>query len=117
MRLRESCSHVTKSITDQHVGPCKTEASQKPVPLDPELAEALLMWRRQSPSREDKDWVFASPAKQGTLPYWSFSGPCLIAANSRCGIASVGEGALLSLSFAAAAWLKKAQPLFLERLL
>ena len=28
---------------------CKTEASQKPVPLDPELAKALLMWRRRSP--------------------------------------------------------------------
>ena len=37
--------HVTKSIADQHVGPCETEASQKPVPLDPELGEALLMWR------------------------------------------------------------------------
>jgi integrase len=41
--------HVTRSIADQHVGPRKTEASQKPVPLDPELAEALLMWRRKSP--------------------------------------------------------------------
>ena len=40
--------HVTRSIADQHVGPCKTEASQKPVPLDPGLAEALLMWRRKS---------------------------------------------------------------------
>lgn len=65
--------HVTRSIADQHVGPCKTEASQKPVPLDPELAEALLMWRRQSPYPEDADWVFASPATKGELPYWSFS--------------------------------------------
>ena len=65
--------HVTRSIADQHVGPCKTEASQKPVPLDPELAEALLVWRRQSLYREDKDWIFASPAKKGKLPYWSFS--------------------------------------------
>ena len=65
--------HVTKSIADQHVGPCKTEASQKPVPLDPELAEALLMWRRRSPYPMEGDWVFASPAKAGKLPYWSFS--------------------------------------------
>ena len=65
--------HVIRSIADQHVGPCKTEASQKPVPLDPELAEALLMWRRQSPYPMDEDWVFASPATQGKLPYWSFS--------------------------------------------
>jgi integrase len=65
--------HVTRSIADQHVGPCKTEASQKPVPLDPELAEALLMWRRRSPYPMDEDWVFASPASSGRLPYWSFS--------------------------------------------
>lgn len=65
--------NVTKSIADQHVGPCKTEASQKPVPLDPELAEALLMWRRKSPYPMDDNWVFASPAKGGKLPYWSFS--------------------------------------------
>ena len=64
---------VTRSIADQHVGPCKTEASQKPVPLDPELAEALLMWRRKSPYPLDEDWVFASPASSGKLPYWSFS--------------------------------------------
>jgi len=65
--------HVTRSISLQHVGPCKTEASQKPVPLDPELAEVLLMWRRQSPYPTDDDWIFASPASQGKLPYWSFS--------------------------------------------
>jgi len=65
--------HVTRSISLQHVGPSKTEASQKPVPLDPELAEVLLMWRRQSPYPSDEDWVFASPATHGKLPYWSFS--------------------------------------------
>jgi integrase len=65
--------HVTRSIADQRVGPCKTEASQKPVPLDPELAEALLMWRRKSLYPCDDDWVFASPASSGRLPYWSFS--------------------------------------------
>jgi len=65
--------HVTRSIALQHVGPCKTEASQKPVPLDPELAEALLMWRRQSPYPTDDDWIFASPASGGRNPYWSSS--------------------------------------------
>jgi len=65
--------HVTRSISLQHVGDCKTEASQKPVPLDPELAEVLLMWRRRSPYQMDDDWVFASPAKRGKQPYWSSS--------------------------------------------
>ena len=65
--------HVTRSISLQRVGPCKTEASQKPVPLDPELAEVLLLWRRRSPYPMDDDWVFASPASKGELPYWSYS--------------------------------------------
>ena len=46
---------------------------EHPVPLDPELAEVLLMWRRRSPYPMDEDWVFASPASGGELPYWSFS--------------------------------------------
>ncbi|PYY19390.1 MAG: hypothetical protein DMG62_24650 [Acidobacteria bacterium] len=37
---------VTRSIVFQVVGPCKTEASQKPIPLDPYLARALPIWRR-----------------------------------------------------------------------
>jgi integrase len=65
--------HVTRSIALQRVGPCKTEASQKPVPLDPELAEVLLMWHRRSPYRGEDDWVFASPASGGKKPYWSSS--------------------------------------------
>jgi integrase len=65
--------HVTRSISLQRVGPCKTEASQKPVPVDPELAGVLLMWRRQSAYPMDSDWIFASPASKGKLPYWSFS--------------------------------------------
>jgi len=36
---------VTRSISLQHVGECKTEASRKPVPLDSRLAEALWRWR------------------------------------------------------------------------
>jgi integrase len=38
--------HVTRSISLQHVGECKTEASRKPVPLDTRLAESL--WRLRS---------------------------------------------------------------------
>jgi integrase len=57
--------HVLRSIALHRVGPCKTEASQNPVPLDPEFAEVLLMWRRQSPYPADSDWVLANPAKKG----------------------------------------------------
>lgn len=61
---------VTRSMVMQVVGPCKTEASQKPVPLDPYLAEALQQWRRHTKYKASDDWVFASPACDGRQPYW-----------------------------------------------
>ena len=61
---------VTRSIVFQVVGPCKTEASQKPVPLDSRLAEALKMWREHTRYSKVEDWVFASPAARGRRPYW-----------------------------------------------
>jgi integrase len=48
----------------------KTEASQKPVPMDGALATALRDWSTQSPSGHPEDWVFASPKMNGTQPYW-----------------------------------------------
>src|SRR5664279_720130 len=61
---------VTRSIVMQVVGPCKTEASQKPVPLDPNLAEALLAWRCHTRYNDPDDWIFASPETNGQRPYW-----------------------------------------------
>ena len=48
----------------------KTEASQKPVPMDGALLEALQDWSRQAPYRQMGDWVFASPDMGGKQPYW-----------------------------------------------
>ena len=62
---------VTRSIVNQVVGICKTEASQKPVPLHSALAHALLVWRRQTSYRKLEDWVFASPHSQGRHPLWA----------------------------------------------
>ena len=61
---------VLRSIVKQTVGPCKTEASQKPVPLDPHLVRTLRAWRRCARFRQSADWVFASLATQGRLPFW-----------------------------------------------
>jgi Phage integrase family len=71
----------------QVVGPCKTEASQKPVPLDPRLAEALHAWRRYTSYRAADDWVFASPAARGQKPYW---GQCLMRTIIRPAAAKIG---------------------------
>jgi len=62
---------VTRSIVNQVVGTCKTEASQKPVPLHSALADALLVWRRQTLYPKREDWVFASPHSQGRHPLWA----------------------------------------------
>ena len=52
--------NVTRSVVYGIVGPCKTESSQKPVPLHPLLAENLAQWRERSVNRKSEDWVFPS---------------------------------------------------------
>ena len=62
--------NVTRSIVYGVVGPCKTESSQKPVPVHPLVADALLTWRKQSSYTGPKDWVFASRRHRGRHPFW-----------------------------------------------
>jgi integrase len=62
--------NVTRSIVYGVVGPCKTESSQKPVPLHPLVADALLTWRKQSSYSGPNDWVFASRRHRGRHPFW-----------------------------------------------
>jgi integrase len=40
--------NVSRSIVYGFVGPCKTESSQKPVPIHPLVSEALVKWKEQS---------------------------------------------------------------------
>jgi integrase len=51
----------------------KTKALRKPVPILPELVEALLKWRSETPYPADTDWIFASPYTKGKRPYWAES--------------------------------------------
>jgi integrase len=66
---------IVRSIVFQVVSSCKTEASQKPIPLDPQLADALLLWCQQTRYKGPEDWVFAIPATYGNSPYW---GQCIM---------------------------------------
>lgn len=66
---------VQRSVVDQVVGRCKTEASQKPVPIDEYTMGDLLAWYRDTPFREPEDWVFATNScragkKRGRQPLW-----------------------------------------------
>jgi hypothetical protein len=51
-------------------GLCKTESSQKPVPMHPQLGAALIVWRQQYRFKTGNDWVFASRLHNGRKPYW-----------------------------------------------
>jgi len=64
---------LSRGIVCQHVGPLKTAASQKPVPMDPGLSRVLLDWRERCPYNQETDYVFASPEKDGTQPVWPSS--------------------------------------------
>jgi integrase len=61
---------VTRSIVYGVVGLCKTESSQKPVPMHRLAAKALLEWRECSSYKKPDDWVFASRCRGGRKPCW-----------------------------------------------
>jgi integrase len=62
--------NVRRSIYMNVVGNFKTEASRKPVPMDPILANALRTWKAASRYPKPSDWVFASARRGGRNPYW-----------------------------------------------
>jgi integrase len=62
--------NLNRGVVQQIVGELKTEASRKPIPLDPQLAGVMLEWRYLSPFNQQSDWVFASPEMKGQQPYW-----------------------------------------------
>jgi len=69
--------NVCRSIYLNVVGKCKTEASRKPVPMDPMLASELWSWKQDSPYRQSDDWLFASPRTRGRCSHVSFARqPC-----------------------------------------
>jgi integrase len=61
---------LNRGVVRQVIGDLKTEASRKPLPLDPDLAQSLVGWRRMSAFNTGHDWVFASPEMRGKQPYW-----------------------------------------------
>lgn len=59
-----------RGFVDGRITPLKTEASRADVPLPDEVIEALLAWRKAALYSAPTDWIFASPARNGALPYW-----------------------------------------------
>jgi integrase len=86
--------NLDSAVVHQHVGGLKTEASQKPVPMDGALATALRDWSTHSPYGQPEDWVFASPKMNGTQPYCpeTLLKCSVLPAAKRLGIASKSAG-------------------------
>jgi hypothetical protein len=59
---------ITKSIVRNHIGPCKTPASRKPVPLHSTVLAMLQEWRSQSFYRNEDDFSFPSIRLNGAQP-------------------------------------------------
>jgi integrase len=62
--------NIRKSIWHQHLGPVKTEESEKVMPLDEEMIVDLVRWRRETPYAQNSDFIFASPRMHGRQPLW-----------------------------------------------
>lgn len=66
---------VQRSLVDQVVGPTKTEASLRPLPMDPQIGALLLRWRSVAKYKQPEDYIFAADSnragrKRGKQPLW-----------------------------------------------
>jgi integrase len=68
--LEKHWLHLRRGLVGKDETKLKTKASRKGVPLSPELAELLAIWRTETPYPMDGDWVFGSPINGGKSPYW-----------------------------------------------
>jgi integrase len=61
---------VQRGIVRQRVGDTKTEYSNRPLTIDAGMLDVLKLWRQTTQFSAQEDWMFASPAQLGRLP-WS----------------------------------------------
>jgi integrase len=62
--------NIRKSIWQQHLGPVKTEESEKGMPLDDQMITDLLRWRSKTLYAGEQDWIFANERMKGRQPLW-----------------------------------------------
>jgi integrase len=62
---------IDRSIVNQTVEDVKTTESRRNMPLDPTLMDVLKAWKQTTMFSAPSDWMFASPAQLGRLP-WSY---------------------------------------------
>jgi integrase len=68
--FQEKTVNIRRSVWHQHVGPVKTEESERIMPLDDAMIADLLQWRAETPYASDNGWIFASERMRGRQPLW-----------------------------------------------
>jgi Phage integrase family len=58
------------SVSPTESRPFTSINRSSPVPMDNGLADVLARWREIAPYKQDGDYIFGSPNKNGTQPYW-----------------------------------------------
>jgi integrase len=61
--------HVCRAIVRQHLDETKSEYSNRPLPIDARMLDALKLWKQTTAFPGSEDWVFASPVQHGRLPW------------------------------------------------
>lgn len=86
---------LERAIVCQNVDQVKTAESGKQMPIVAELLAVLKEWHSETEFPEQTDWVFASPAQLGRLP-WSYDQIWRVyqKASKAAGIGSLGTHAL-----------------------
>jgi integrase len=90
---KDGSMFIRRGIVAGREGDVKTEYSEAPAPLAPELIEMLKSWRKHTEFKKEDDWIFASPFQAGEKPYF----PTAIqrknhAAAKRAGLAELFAG-------------------------
>ena len=83
--------HVQRGIVRNRVADCKTVGSDRALHIDADVLEELKRWKQQSQFTADSDWVFASPAQIGRLPWASDS---VLRAFQAAGVGHLGTHSL-----------------------
>ena len=61
---------VERGIVERNVDDEKTGKSRKSLAPSGELLDRLKVWKQGTEISAHGDWIFASPAKLGRIPYW-----------------------------------------------
>jgi integrase len=83
---------VGRAVVAGRVDAVKTKYSKDRVPLDPGLGEIVLTWKLKTAFNKESDWVFASPAQGGAMPYraWGVQQRHIKPAGTAAGLGNIG---------------------------